>query len=246
MLSSHWFDKANLDRYCERAGDPSFWGEPLNAISNGAFVLAGLVALILIWRRPAGSHRAMPVVLSLIVISIGIGSFLFHTTAQRWAIYADTVPIGIFMVTYLGYALRQYIGLNWLFVAAGMGVFFAALRYAKTIQCKPGLLGIAEHGLCMNGTMQYSPALVALVLVSLVLAAMRHPAWKYLLAASALFALSMTFRTIDLETCNMLSIGGYRPGTHFLWHTFNGVMLLVLLIASMRHGAPRGGRTTEL
>ena len=25
-----------------------------------------------------------------------------------------------------------------------------------------------------------------------------------------------------------------------------GVMLLVLLIASMRHGAPRGGRTTEL
>ena len=239
MLSSYWYDRANLDRYCERGGDQSFWGEPLNAISNGAFVLAGLVALYLIWRRPAGSHKAMPALLALIVISIGIGSFLFHTYAQRWAIYADTVPIGIFMVTYLGYALRQFVGLNWLFVMAGMGGFFAALRYAKTIQCRPGLLGIAEHGLCMNGTMQYSPALVALVLIGLILAAMRHPAWKYLLTAGALFALSMTARTIDLETCDMLRIAGYRPGTHFLWHTFNGAMLLVLLIAAMRHGSRR-------
>lgn len=240
MLSSYWFDKANLTRYCERAGDPAFWAEPLNAISNGAFVLAALAALYLIWRRPAGSHKVMPVILSLMVIAIGIGSFLFHTTAERWAIYADTVPIGIFMVTYLGYALRQYAGLNWLFVAAGMGAFFYALRYAKTVQCRSGLFAITDSGPCLNGTMQYSPALIALILIGLTLAAMRHPAWKYLLASAAIFALSMTARTVDLEACNWVVVAGYRTGTHYLWHTFNGLMLLVLLIAAIRHGGRRG------
>lgn len=235
MLSSYWYDKANLTRYCERGGDPSFWGEPLNAISNGAFVLAGLAALYLIWRRQ-GDRRVMPIVLSLIVISIGIGSFLFHTYAERWAIYADTVPIGIFMVTYLGYALRQFVGFNWLFVAAGMGGFFATIRYAKGVQCRPGLFTSGGSGPCMNGTMQYTPALLALVVVGLVLALMRHPAAKFLLGGALIFALSMTARTIDLETCEMVRISGYRLGTHFLWHTFNGVMLFVLLLAAIRHG----------
>lgn len=239
MLSSYWFDKANLTRYCERAGDPTFWGEPLNAISNGAFILAAIAALWIIWRRPAGSHKAMPVILSLIVIGIGIGSFLFHTYAERWAIYADTVPIGIFMVTYLGYALRQFVGLNWLFVATGMGLFFLALRYAKTVQCRSGLLAVTDAGPCLNGTMQYAPALVALIVIGLILAVMRHPAWKYLLTAGAIFALSMTARTIDLEVCNWVQIAGYRTGTHFLWHTFNGLMLLVLLVAAIRHGRRR-------
>lgn len=240
MADSSWFDRANLDRYCERGGDPSFWGEPLNAISNGAFVVAGLVALYLIWRRPQGERGVMPVVLSLIVIAIGIGSFLFHTYAERWAIYADTVPIGIFMLAYLGYALRRYVGLNWPLVAAGIGGFLAARRYAETIQCRPGLFTPGSSSYCLNGSMQYAPALVALILVGLVLAILRHPAWKYLLVAAGLFALSMTMRIIDLETCNQVRIAGYQTGTHFLWHTFNGLMLYVLLVAAIRHGRNPG------
>lgn len=236
MLGSHWFEKANLNRYCERAGDPSFWGEPLNAISNASFVIAGLVALWLIWRRPKGERGVMPVVLALIVISIGIGSFLFHTYVEVWAIYADVVPIGIFMLAYLAYALRQYAGFNWLLVAAGVVGFLWARRFAATIQCRPGLFTASGSGPCLNGTMQYSPALVALVIVGLLLAVLRHPAWKYILVAAAVFALSMTMRIIDLETCNHMDIAGYHTGTHFLWHTFNGLMLFVLLIAAIRHG----------
>ena len=30
--------------YCERGQDPSFWAEPLNAVSNAAFIIAALVA----------------------------------------------------------------------------------------------------------------------------------------------------------------------------------------------------------
>jgi hypothetical protein len=235
MLGSDWFHKANLNRYCERAGDPAFWGEPLNAISNAAFVLAGLIALAIIWRRPPGQRGVMPAVLSLIVIAIGIGSFLFHTYAEVWAIYADTVPIGVFMLAYLAFALRQYAGWNWLLVGAGLAAFLWSRRWAATVQCRSGLF-TDTGGPCLNGTMQYSPALFALVLVGMLLAVLRHPAWKYMLAAAALFGLSMTMRIIDLETCNHIDVAGYHTGTHFLWHTFNGLMLFVLLISAIRHG----------
>ena len=35
-----------LDLYCERLG-PEFWAEPLNAISNGGFIVAAWLA----WRN---------------------------------------------------------------------------------------------------------------------------------------------------------------------------------------------------
>ncbi len=28
-------------------------------------------------------------------------------------------------------------------------------------------------------------------------------------------------------------------GSHFLWHTFNGLLLYVLLLGAIRHGAPK-------
>ena len=30
--------------YCERGQDPSFWAEPLNAVTNAAFILAAIAA----------------------------------------------------------------------------------------------------------------------------------------------------------------------------------------------------------
>ena len=34
-------DWSKVYSYCERGGDPGFWAEPLNAISNGAFYWLG-------------------------------------------------------------------------------------------------------------------------------------------------------------------------------------------------------------
>jgi len=65
-----------VDQYCERMG-PEFWAEPVNAVTNLAFVLAALV----VWPRAVGLGR----VLAVILVAIGIGSFLFHTFAQPWA-----------------------------------------------------------------------------------------------------------------------------------------------------------------
>jgi len=227
-------------RYCERGGDPGFWAEPLNAVSNGAFIIAALAAAIILVRRPAGQRGGIAEwALITMTFVIGVGSFLFHTYATLWAAKADTIPIGIFMFAYVAYALRRYLALNWLLVAIGLALFWWSLQYAAGIHCRAGLftaVGNARH--CLNGTMTYAPALVAMVLIGAAAAVRRHRAAFYLFGAALVFLAAMTFRTVDWELCSRSIVAGRTLGTHFLWHTFNGLALFILLLAAIRHGQP--------
>ena len=228
-------------RYCERGGDPGFWAEPLNAISNGAFIIAALVAALILARRPAGQRGGIAEwALIAMTFVIGVGSYLFHTYATLWAAKADTIPIGIFMFAYVAYALRRYLALNWLLVLIGLAVFWWSLQYAAGIQCRAGLfavVGNARH--CLNGTMTYAPALVVMVVIGTAAAVRRQGAAPYLFAAAVVFLAAMTFRTVDWEMCSRSIVAGRTLGTHFLWHTFNGLALFILLLGAIRHGQPK-------
>ena len=232
--------------YCERGQDPSFWAEPLNAISNAAFIVAALIATRDYVALEPERRRVSALLLIALTYVIGVGSFLFHTYATRWAQLADVIPIGLFMLAYLGVLLRRLVRVNWLLVAAGLILFVAAFLYAGTIQCPQGLLPItARSGArCLNGTVAYLPAFLTLALATAGLAVMRHPAWKTLALAAAVFFVSMTFRTLDLELCELTAYGGHLRGTHFLWHTLNAVTLYLLLRAVIRHG-PRSAPPLE-
>jgi hypothetical protein len=48
---------------------------------------------------------------------------------------------------------------------------------------------------------------------------------------------SVTFRATDRIWCNNISFMDKAIGTHFLWHTLNSVVLFLLLLAAIRHGA---------
>lgn len=230
-----WSDK--VFNYCERGTDPSLWAEPFNAVTNAAFILAALVAVTEMVRRETRAGLA-EWTLAAVVFVIGVGSFLFHTLATRWATIADVAPIGLFMLAYLGYALRRFAGLGWLWVALGLVVFVAVLRYAGDIRCRPGLTSLtaAARGRCLNGTLGYAPALVAILAVGAWLAVMRHPAWRYLIAAGGVFLASMVARTVDLELCALTRVGGRLLGTHAIWHVLNALTLYLLLAAAIRHG----------
>lgn len=231
-----WDDR--IFRYCERGQDPGFWAEPVNALSNAAFIIAALVALIQIARASDRRSCAAEAALALVVLVIGIGSFLFHTYATRWAAYADTGPIGLFMIAYLAYALRRYLGVPWLAILLAVAGFVWALKLAGDVACRPALLPItaAAGAPCLNGSAGYVPAFLTLVVVALVLAVRRHPAWRLMLAAGAVLALSLTARTLDLELCALTRIGGRAVGTHFLWHVLNALTLYLMLLAAIRHG----------
>ena len=225
-------------RYCERGQDAVFWAEPMNALTNAAFPLAALAAAIELRRRERGERGIATSPLIVLVGVIGAGSFLFHTLATRWAGLADTLPIVVFMLAYLGYALRVYLGLGWVSTTLGLLGFFATFQYAGTIQCRPGLISemAAARGPCLNGTAGYVPGFLAMLGIGTALGFRRHPAARYLLSAAGVFFVSMAFRTVDLETCPLTQIAGRALGTHFLWHLLNATTLYILLLAAVRHG----------
>ena len=72
-----------VDLYCERLG-PSFWAEPVNAISNVAFLIAAVAAFVK-WRQAARDDLPALALIGVVFV-IGLGSFAFHTLATRGAI----------------------------------------------------------------------------------------------------------------------------------------------------------------
>jgi hypothetical protein len=219
--------------YCERGSDPGFWAEPVNAITNAAFLIAAILAWTIRAGQPQENRRIMDGLLILLVGIIGVGSFLFHTFATRWAALADVLPIGIFMLAYMGYALRRYFGLPWYGVAIGLALFVTALATAQQVIC-------GSEGRCLNGSASYLPAFAALMLIGAILMGVRHRAGASLLAAGVLFGLSLTFRTIDQSACEHTHVLMAEPlGTHFLWHVLNGTLLFVLLRAAVLFGGDR-------
>lgn len=207
-----------IDIYCERTG-PEFWAEPLNAISNLAFFVALGAALWLARRERV--YDSGIVTLLVLLGAIGIGSTLFHTLATFWAMLADVIPILLFQLVYIPLYGRRVIklsrGRNALLLAGfvALSVLFGALP---------------AHWL--NGSLSYAPALIYLGGLGLYHWRAHNPARYGLLIAAGLFALSLTFRSLDMELCDALPIG-----LHYFWHIFNGAVLYLALAVLIRYTA---------
>lgn len=218
--------------YCERGLDPSFWAEPLNAVTNLAFLTAALLGAVGLLRLPAGQRGGLETACVVLAAAIGIGSFLFHTLATPWAAVADTLPIGIFMLVYLVLASRQYLELTVAGVAGVVVAFIAAMALAGQPVCggRP----------CLNGSASYLPAFGALAAIGSLLLRRGHPAARALLAGAGVLAVSLAMRTIDRAVCPYTILAAARPtGTHFLWHLLNGLLLHILLQAAIAERARR-------
>ena len=228
-----------LFSYCERALDSAFWAEPFNAASNAAFWLAAAAALAAWMKSPRQDRSLVDIALIILVFVIGTGSFLFHTFATRWAVLTDVFPIVVFMLVYLGVALKRFMGWGWLATLFGVVAFFLVLQGAENIRCgdRP----------CLNGSVGYIPAFVVLLVIGAWLRFKAHPAGGSLIAAGLIFAVSLTFRTVDKTYCAMSDWGLWQgpTGTHFVWHVMNAALLFILMRASIRHGravdSRRGG-----
>jgi hypothetical protein len=211
-----------IDSYCERLG-PGFWAEPLNAVTNAAFIAAALYALML-WRR-AGARDWPALWLIAVTFVVGSGSFLFHTFANRWSLLADVLPIAAFIYSYFLLAVRRYLSLG--LVAA---IVVTALFAAFNMSFGRLWLGMLP-GMTLNGSVGYVPAALALFAVGIVcrMSGVRE-AGRALLTAACVFALSLLFRSIDHTVCARMP-----AGTHFLWHVLNALVLGLLMKAVIVH-----------
>lgn len=223
--------------YCERGTNEAVLAEPLNAASNIAFFLAALAALLLHLRRPKKDRSADHALLIALVFLVGLGSLSFHLLADKGTMLADVVPIDLFMLVYLGFALNRFLR-----VPPGSTVllligFTALMFWVGQLKCWAGGIGfpgpeVTGASECMNGSLIYLPALAAMAVVGGLLYERRLPAAPYILWAALIFAISVTFRSIDMAICDQTLFAGRNLGTHFIWHLLNGLTLFLLLRAS--------------
>lgn len=209
-----------LDIYCERTA-PGLAEEPLNALTNLAFVLAA----VLLARSYARVYPARPwqgwdlMLLIALLAAIGVGSGLWHLTAQRWAMWLDVLPILAFISVFLLVSLRRAAGLGWATTLA-LFLLYHAVNTGVQRALPPDTL---------NGSIFYLPTFMALILLTGWLAHRRWPGWRDFAAAVTLFVLSLTLRTVDLAWCDVWPVG-----THFLWHLLNAWLLYLLVAALIR------------
>lgn len=207
----------SIDLYCERVA-PGAWGEPFNVLSNLAFLFAAWrLWRSDVWRRGEWDVRLLVSLLA----AIGLGSALWHVTAQAWAMWADVLPIAAFVSAYLLVFLLRIARLSWP-PALLVFVLFAGLHRVLW-QVLP-----ADF---LNGSALYLPAVAAAALIAAYMGGTAWPGARRAAWAAAVLAVSVFLRTIDLAACAALPLG-----THFLWHLLNA-LALYLLLRALRPGA---------
>lgn len=193
--------------YCERVG-PGLFAEPVNTLTNAAFLLAGWM-LWRTWRLQDRNPSEAPLLIALI-IAIGFGSSLFHAYATRWARVLDEVPILLFQLAFMWLYARRVIGWGRFAATALTAGFLILALYSR------------QFPEWFNGSLVYLPAMTALLALGLYHWRSRRPAPLILLWAFGALVLALCFRTLDAAVCP------YVPaGVHFLWH------LLVALTACL-------------
>ncbi len=196
----------SLDFYCERLTS-DFWAEPINAATNLSFIAAGVWGLYASRGKPWGySHT-----LSWLTLSVGAGSFLFHTFANSLTHLLDLLPILLFTLIFVFFSFRHKLNFN-LKRASGLTAFFVTCMVLIEIFIPKSFL---------NGSALYLPPLLTLFFIG-----MKADRSYFLIAL--IFSVSLAARTMDQQLCAYLPMG-----THFIWHLLNGLCLALMIRVSL-------------
>jgi hypothetical protein len=207
-----------VDHYCERLGT-ALTAEPINALTNLAFIVAGYAA----WRLYQSRRNATPdpllTALIVCVPVVGFGSMLFHTVATRWSEWGDVLPILIFMLLYLWLILRRWLGVSFR-TSVLAEIIFLEVTYLLEARVPSSVLW---------GGAMYLPTVFILVTLGIVSLRRHSATGRTFLGAVGVFLASFGSRTIDAVMCPFLPMG-----THFLWHLLNALLLFMLVKAAIQ------------
>ena len=195
-----------IDIYCERL-EPGLLAEPINAITNVAFFIAGFFALKLAQNESALNWRSG--LLITLIFAMGVGSTLFHTFAVLWAMLSDVLPILFYQIVFIALYTQTIIRWHCIKSAALLGLFFVAMYVSMQLPRE-----------WLNGSLEYAPALLFVTGLGIYHYFKAEKERFGLLAAAGVFTISLTLRSIDMALCEANPIG-----THFLWHCLNGLVL---------------------
>jgi Ceramidase len=216
-----------IEHYCERTSS-ALTAEPVNALTNAAFLVAAWATWRLQSAHPDERSRRLIQALTLTIAAVGLGSFLFHTVATRWAEWGDVLPIMVFMLLYLWLVLTVFFGwANWVKVGS-LAVYFAA-----TFSIEAAIPAWALWGGAL-----YLPTLLVMIAIAVVLRRRQPETGRDMLVATGVFVASFAARTLDMPLCPVFPLG-----IHFVWHLLNAILLYLLTRVVILHGssgAPHG------
>ena len=202
--------------YCGRFG-PGFLGEPLNQLSNLAFI-AGAAFAWSVWRRDA-SRSPWEGFLFLSAASIGIGSLVFHAEPTPATLLGDLVPIQIFGLAFGAYVLIRYLSLTVLASVAVVACF---------VLLRQSWIAVAPRG-ALGGGITHVPTFLALAAFGLLLRRRGNSVSTYVTAALVSYACALLVRSWDLHLCQSFPLG-----VHWLWHLLTALTVTVLLLGVAR------------
>lgn len=193
-----------FDAYCERT-DLTLWSEPINAVTNLAFLVAALV----MWRRTSSVPGGR--LLCVILFAIGLGSALFHTLATGWAAMADNLPILSYILVFIYLVHKDILRLS------------RRTSILAVVAFVPFAAGVVMV-LRLVPFFAISSFYWSVPILLLIYAAAMRRRWPQVsrgfVTGAAILILSIVLRSLDEILCTAWPIG-----THFCWHILNAVML---------------------
>jgi len=193
-------DTSILTMYCERGLATGLISEPINTITNLAFLVFGYMAYRL-FKEKGVTNRGI-LMLPYLFGSIGLGSLFFHTWRNTTTVIFDAVPIYLFILFALFLLLKKLFRSS----HAIMILFiFIIIEISLSAYVPKDLL---------NGSIRH---VVAWVFISVV-AYFAYKKYKWIIKTPLVFllvfyAVGIFFRSMDMELCSFIP-----TGTHFMWH----------------------------
>ncbi len=210
----------SLDIYCERV-DASFWSEPVNALTNIFIFLAGFLGFKVILRLRKSSGKKQALIAASMAMVTGCGSFLFHTFANVLTMWLDVIPIILFQIFSINFYLQYIFNRKLLFRGSFLVIFVGLSLYLQT----------EKFNTYFNGSMLYFPSIITLIVFGILCLKQKfYEVGKYTLVGVSVFVISISARSMDMSVCEKFPLG-----THFIWHSLNGILIFCLLLAIFKY-----------
>lgn len=197
--------------YTETVDLTQFPVEPWNTYSNLIFLA---VAIFIALKTRLKAKEFPLLVISLPVLLIGFaGGTIYHATrAHRIWLMMDYLPIMILCLFVAVYLVKHLTGKT----IYALGIILTCFIFMRLIFFSTSL------PIGLRITFGYS-MLASIILIPAFLVSRYFPKHKiYLLRATLLFALAISFRFLD-------KMALLPMGTHFLWHVFGGLSVWSLV-----------------
>lgn len=199
--------------------DQGLLGEPLNLTTDICFFV--FILFFFMRLKKEGNSDKLLQLLVILASFIALGSVIFHSYPNKITLKIDMIPINVFGLTYIYFSMRRFFNFSYktsfLFAISFVIISFLSEAVAKSLKI-PGI-----HHLTSIITLQ-------LIGVILLKHQLLHKAGKAFIFASGLYILALFFRYLDFFIYRAFPLG-----THFLWHTFTAVVVVILLHTAKYH-----------